>query len=277
MSSEFHDPAGYTGVVVVTGAAGGIGRAIASTLGSAGYAVIVHFHTNEPAARFLVEEISEHGGRAFMARADLADPAGVEELLSRVDEILGSHPDLHLWGLVNNAAAMLGPSFAEASPDEFDRYFALNTRAPFFLAQRLAERMTTGGSIVNISSAGAHFSSAGDIVYAMTKAALESLTRNAAEALAPRGVRINSVIPGFTDNGHPALSIPAVREHVGSYALLGGVASPTAVADAVAFLLSQHAARTTGAALDVTGGSLLGVRPTTAKISLRRMLTDESS
>jgi len=119
--------------------------------------------------------------------------------------------------------------------------------------------MRTGGSIVNISSAGAHFSSPGDIVYSMTKAAVESLTANAAEALAPLGIRINNVVPGFTDNGHPAFQIPQAREYMSSFAVLGDVSQPGAVADAVGFLLSGRASRTTGSTLDASGGSILGV------------------
>ncbi|MBF0816243.1 SDR family NAD(P)-dependent oxidoreductase [Microbacterium paludicola] len=263
---------GVQDLVVITGASGGIGRAIVRGLVASGHAVVLHYHRNESAARTLAEEIGAGGARAFIAQADLTEPSGVGDLVAHVDQILEATPGLSLHGLVNNAARLLGPSFDDASPEQFDLYFALNTRAPLFLTQQLSARMSSGGSIVNVSSAGAHFSSAGDIVYAMSKAALESLTRNAAEALAPRGIRINTVIPGFTDNGHPALAVPGVREYVSTYALLGGIASPAPVADAVAFLLSPHAGRTTGTALDVTGGSTLGARPRSSKISLRDII-----
>ena len=120
--------------------------------------------------------------------------------------------------------------------------------------------MLNGGSIVNISSASAHFSSPGDIIYAMTKAALESFTRNVAEAVADRGIRANVVIPGFTDNGHPAFSDDRVRQYMSSFSVLGGVADPETVAEAVRFLISDRSRRTTGASIDVTGGSTLGAR-----------------
>lgn len=258
------------GIAVVTGASGGIGRAIALRLSEDGYAIIAHYRTRDGAVQELRERITATGGVCWPARADLATVDGVQELARQVINVLDSRPDLALRGLVNNAALLLGPSFASATADEFDAYFALNTRAPFFLTQALVNLMPPGGSVVNISSAGAHFSSPGDIVYAMSKAAIESFTKNAAQALAERGIRINAVIPGFTDNGHEAFHKPDVRAHMSSYSVLGGVSEPATVAEAVAFLLSDRARRTTGSLLDVSGGSTLGARVrSTNSISLR--------
>ena len=98
-------------------------------------------------------------------------------------------------------------------------------------------------------------------MYAMSKAALEAMTFHAAEALAARGIRINTVMPGFTDNGHEAFENLKVRDFMSSFSVLGGVASPVNIADAIAFLISDAAARTTGSVLDVSGGSALGRRP----------------
>lgn len=193
----------------------------------------------------------------------MSTPDGIDHLLTAVRNYLADDQRRELHGLVNNAGKLLGPSLTDATPAGFDNYFAVNTKAPFFLTQQLTPLMPNGrGSVVNISSAGAHFSSPGDIVYAMSKAALESLTANAAEALAARGIRINTVIPGLTDNGHPAFQDPRLADYLSSLSVLGGVAHPEQVADAIAFLLSDKAARITGAALDVSGGSTLGARPT---------------
>jgi len=274
-------PAAPTQAVVVTGASGGIGAAIARRLGRAGYVVVLQYASHRARAQSLASEIDSGGSRCHVVGADLSHNPGVTEFVDRIDHFLDEHPGVQLWGLVNNAAFLLGPSFREATPDQFDRFFAMNVRAPFFLSQHLAERMTSGGSIVNISSVGAHFSSPGDIVYAMSKAALESFTANAAEALAPHGIRINTVIPGFTDNGHPLLDEPEIRDYVSSFAVLGGIADPATVAEAVAFLISERASRTTGAALDVSGGSALGARRSHApQVSLKQTsdaLTDLSA
>ncbi|MFK4298870.1 3-oxoacyl-[acyl-carrier protein] reductase [Arthrobacter sp. GAS37] len=257
-------------VVVVTGATGGIGTAIVKRLIVGGAVVIAHYESNSDRASKLQREVQELGGACSIVQADLRTEEGVGQLVDSVDDLLRSQPTQALHVLINNAAKLLGPSFSDATPAQFDEYFALNVKAPFFLTQRLATRMHPGGSIVNISSAGAHFSSPGDIVYAMSKAAIESLTMNAAEWLATRAIRINTVIPGFTDNGHNAFRIDQVREYLSTFAVLGGISDPETVAEAVAFLLSAHASRTTGATLDVSGGSTLGARPT-PHLSLREM------
>lgn len=186
--------------------------------------------------------------------------SGVDHLTQAIDVLLETEPNYEYRALVNNAAKLLGPAFGQTNARAFDDYFAINTRAPFFLGQHASEHLQEGGCIVNISSASAHISSPGDIVYAMSKASIESFTANAAEALARKGIRINNVVPGFTDNGNHAFKDPRVLEYMSTFSALGDVARPSVVAEAVSFLISDAASRTTGATLDVSGGMLLGLR-----------------
>ncbi len=244
-------------LAVVTGATGGIGSAICRRLSADGYAVIAHYRDNHDAAHALADSLGPH---CHLVSADLSTMPGVYRVLTAVNDVLERHDGYVLRALVNNAAKLLGPAFFDATAEQFDHYFSINTRAPFFLAQGLTRCMLPGGSVVNISSASAGFSSPGDIVYAMSKAAVESLTRNMAEAIAPLGLRANTVIPGFTNNGHPAFDDPEVRRYMSSFSVLGDVGTPETVAHAVAFLVSDEAKRTTGAAIDVSGGSVLGAR-----------------
>lgn len=247
-------------VVVVTGATGGIGRAICHTLSAEGYVIVAHYRNRHRTARELVRSMRERDRKCYLVAADFAEVDGVARVVAAVDNVLEQNSAYRLWGLVNNAARLLGPSFSEATEEEFDDYFAINLKAPFFLSQRLMARMSPGGGIVNISSASAHFSSPGDIVYSMTKASLESLTKNAAEPLASQGLRVNTIVPGFTDNGHEAFCDHDIRQYMSSFSVLGDVAAPETVAEAVSFLISGRSSRTTGAVLDVSGGSLLAAR-----------------
>ncbi len=244
---------------VVTGASGGIGAEICRTLAQDGFAIIAQYCGGEARATELRRTIKASGGECHLTQADLSTTDGVVRVVECVRALVDGSTNT-LDALVNNAGKLLGPSFGDATPEQFDEFFAINTRAPFFLSQSLAPLLREGGSIVNISSASAHFSSPGDIIYAMTKAAIESLTRNMAEAIAERGLRVNAVVPGFTDNGHPAFSQKEVRDYMDSFAVLGGVASPSDVASTVAFLVSRGASRITGSVLDVSGGSTLGAR-----------------
>lgn len=244
-------------LAVVTGATGGIGTQIVSTLVADGFFVVAHYRSNEGKAAELLER---GDGRCEVVRADLSSEEGIATLVEAVRH-RSSSSGLRISALVNNAAKLLGPSFVDATPESFDEYVAINVKAPLFLTQSLSQEMQAGSSIVNISSASAHIASAGDIVYAMTKGALESLTRNMGEALASRGIRVNAVIPGFTDNGHPAFADDKALAYMSSLSALGGVAAPSAVADAVSFLVSDKSNRTTGATIDVTGGMTLHPRP----------------
>lgn len=265
-------------LAVVTGASGGIGRAIATRLGRDGHAVVVHWATNWTAARAVTEEIRQSSSKAWIARANLGTADGIGSLRDRVAEVLKQHPGMELRVLVNNASLMLGPRYGEISADTFDQYVALNIRAPLLLTQALTPMMSPGGSVVNISSAAAHFASPGDILYAVTKSALEALTRHAAPALAQAHLRINTVIPGFTDNGHPAFQDPAIRAHMESFAVMGGVAEPAQVAAAVSFLASDASARTTGSVVDVSGGSTIAARPQdSSSLSLRAFAHDPAT
>ena len=247
-------------IAVVTGATGGIGGAICHRLHQDGYAIIGQYRSNHQKADALGKSIGASGGVFIPVACDLSTNSGVDAVIAAANSAVIRIPGIEVHALVNNAAKLLGPAFFTATTDEFDEYFALNVRAPYFLSQRIAPFLQPGGSIVNISSAGVHFSSPGDIVYSMSKAALESLTRNMAEAIADLGLRVNTVVPGFTDNGHDAFRNEKVQDYMSSFSVLGGVAQPSVVADAVSFLISDRAGRTTGASLDVSGGSTLGAR-----------------
>lgn len=263
-------------LAVVTGATGGIGRAICLRLAEEGYDLLCVYQSKHDDAQKLRYQIRDLGVQCSIISCDLSESASIGLIDLAVTRILGDGEG-NLKALINCAALLLGPAFETATSEQFDTYMSVNVRAPFFLAQRLSQHMVSGGSIVNFSSAGAHFSSPGDIIYSMSKSAIEAMSFHAAEALAAKGIRINTVIPGFTDNGHELFQLPEARQHMGSFAVLGDVSEPQVVAEAVYFLVSEQSSRTTGTTLDVSGGSTLGVRPKNAKRVSLKSLNDKTS
>jgi 3-oxoacyl-[acyl-carrier protein] reductase len=242
---------------LVTGASRGIGRAIAERLAADGALVAVHYGSNETAARETVGAIEKAGGQAFAVRADLAETAELDALFAGLQNGLAGRP---LDVLVNNAAVTDYTATIEgATPEAFDRLFAVNVRAPLFVIQRALPLMPDGGRIVNVSSGVTWFATP-EVVYGMSKGALNVLTRSLAQTHGPRGITVNTVSPGITEtdmNGWLTESREAAQQVAGITAL-GRHGQPADIADAVAFFTSDDGRWVTGQTLEVNGGLLLG-------------------
>ncbi len=245
---------------LVTGSSRGIGRATAVSLAREGAMVAVHYARNEEAAQETVELIEKDGGRAFTVHAELGMPGDIDQLFHGLEAGLTQHTGQRTLDILVNNAAETSPGTAleEVSTEEFDRTFAVNTKAPFFITQRALGLIPDGGRIINISSGLTGIASPSQTVYVMSKGALEQLSRHFARHLAPRGITVNSVLPGVVDNGHEALKIPELREQLAQVSAYNRLAEPKDVAHVVCFLATDEAAWITGASLDATGGSLLG-------------------
>jgi 3-oxoacyl-[acyl-carrier protein] reductase len=249
---------GLTGrTALVTGASRGIGRAIAERLAADGALVAVHYGSNETAAKETVGAIEKAGGQAFAVRADLAGTAELDALFAGLQDGLAGRP---LDVLVNNAAVIDYTATIEgATPEAFDRLFAVNVRAPLFVIQRALPLMPDGGRIVNVSS-GVTWFAIPEVVYGMSKGALNVLTRSLAQTQGRRGITVNTVSPGITEtdmNGWLTESPEAARQVAGMTAL-GRHGQPADIADAVAFFASDDGRWVTGQTLEVNGGLLLG-------------------
>ncbi|MBL1065089.1 SDR family oxidoreductase [Streptomyces sp. 7-21] len=242
---------------LVTGGSRGIGRAIAERLGRDGARVAVHYGRNETAAKETVAAIEAAGGSAFAVRADLALPEGPATLWTAFD----AHAD-GLDILVNNAGIIGASSgFATTPLAEFDRLFAVNTRAPFFLIQQALGRLRDGGRIVNLSTGLTRSPGAKtDVVaYTMTKSALDALTAALAKELGPRGITVNAVAPGAVDTDMNAgwLRTEEAQRHMAETVPLGRVGQPGDIAGVVAALVSDDARWVTGQWIDTSGGQFL--------------------
>ena len=246
---------------LVTGASRGIGRAIAQRLAEDGALVAVHYATNEAAADETVALIEKDGGRAFAVRAELGVPGDVHELFLALEQGLKERTgETTLDIVVNNAGATTPAGIApeEVTPEEFDRLFAVNAKAPYFIVQRALPLLPEGGRIVNISSGLTRVANPDQVAYSMTKGAIEQLSLHFARHLAPRGITVNSVAPGITDNGSAVFDIPEAVEQMAQLSAFKRVGKARDVADVVAFLASDDARWVTGAFIDASGGTLLG-------------------
>ncbi|MGW6916159.1 SDR family oxidoreductase [Kitasatospora sp. NPDC054939] len=245
---------------LVTGGSRGIGRGIAERLGRDGALVAVHYGSNAGAAEETVGAIRAAGGRAFAVGAELGVPGDAEALWAAFDEGAERHGTRGLDILVNNAGIGMTGRIHEVADADFDRVFAVNAKAPFFVVQHGLPRLRDGGRIVNVSSGVTRVAFPTAVSYAMTKGALNTLTLTLAEELGPRGITVNAVSPGIVETDiNPWLADPAARSRAAGYAALGRVGAPGDVADVVAFLASDDARWVTGQNLDASGGSNLGV------------------
>ncbi len=187
---------------LVTGASRGIGRATAAALARAGAHVLVHYGRSVRDAESLVADIRSNGGRADAIRADLGTPDGATLLAKEVRSIVGKQLDV----LVSNAGISKAATIKDHTVEDFDNLFATNVRGPFFLVQQLLPILGEGSNIIVISSIGAHavvgkpgLDNPSLLAYASTKGALETLVKNWAAILGPRGIRANAVAPGVID------------------------------------------------------------------------------
>jgi 3-oxoacyl-[acyl-carrier protein] reductase len=242
---------------LVTGGSRGIGRAIAQRLAADGALVAVHYGGNDAAANETLKAIKQAGGDAFLIRAELSVHEGIDTLFRQLEKGFADRP---LDILVNNAAVAPQVTLDQTTPEEFDRIFAINVRAPFFIIQRALPLMPDGGRIINISSGVTWFATPAT-VYSMTKGALNVLGRSLANSLGARNITVNTISPGITDTDMN----PSIRDkdaeaidRVSGMTALGRPGRADDIADAVAFFASNHARWITGQTLDVNGGLFLG-------------------
>ncbi|MFE9888499.1 SDR family NAD(P)-dependent oxidoreductase [Streptomyces scopuliridis] len=245
---------------LVTGSSRGIGRAMALGLAREGALVAVHYGHDEQAAKETVALIEKDGGQAFPVGAQLGTPGAIDQLFAGLEAGLREHTGHTVLDiLVNNAAATTTGGTPEEIPaEQLDQIFEVNAKAPFLIVQRALDLIPDGGRIVNISSAVTRKAIPTQVVYAMSKGAIDQLTLHFARHLADRRITVNSVLPGATDNGSAVFQIPEVRESMSQISAFKRLGEPEEVADVVVFLATEQARWITGASLDATGGSLLG-------------------
>jgi 3-oxoacyl-[acyl-carrier protein] reductase len=239
---------------LVTGASRGIGRASALALAAAGAQVLVHYGSSASEAEAVASEIRKAGGRANIVAADLATADGAHKLARQTRAIVGDRLDI----LVANAGVSKAATIEETTVEDFDKLFAVNVRAPFFLVQQLLPILLRGSSIVLISSLAAHASVGTLPAYAATKGAIDTLVKHFASALGERGIRVNAVAPGVVETDMSNfIKTEAGRDFTIGMQALKRLGQPDDIAGVVAFLASNAARWITGDTVRVDGGSKL--------------------
>lgn len=244
-------------VALVTGGSRGIGRATALLLAQSGYAVAVNYRNSKGGAEKTVEEIKAYGGPAIAIQADVSIEAEVVRIFREMDERLGA-----ITALVNNAGILEQQMPVERmNAARITRIFATNVFGSMICAREAVKRMSIknggmGGSIVNVSSVAARLGSPNEYVdYAASKGAIDTFTIGLSKEVADLGIRVNAVRPGYIyTEMHASGGEPNRVDRLKSAVPLQRGGSADEVAQAILWLLSENAAYTTGAFIDVTGG-----------------------
>jgi 3-oxoacyl-[acyl-carrier protein] reductase len=237
---------------IVTGAGKGIGAAIARRLAQEGCAVAVNYARDEAAARQVVQDIEQAGGKAVAVQADVGDPAGMPALFDAAEAAFGL-VDL----LINNAGMMRLSPVADATDADFDDHCAINLGGTFRGMREGAKRLRDGGRIISVSSSVVGFYQPDYGLYAATKAGIEALTHVLAKELGPRGITVNAIAPGpvetdFFMRGKSEELVASITRMIP----LGRLGRPDDIADAVAFLAGPESRWINGQTIRANGGAV---------------------
>ncbi len=236
--------------VIVTGASGGIGKAIAKRLANDGFSILLHYNSNKEAAEKVLQEIVESKGHAQLITFDVSQSQKIEENLdSFFSTIQGD-----FFGLVNNAGIHIDTMAGLMSDEDFDKVIKTNLYGPFYLQRYCLKKMMRNrkGCIVNIASLAGQVGNAGQLNYSASKAGLIAMTKTLSMELAKRNIRVNAVSPGLIETEMVA-DIPHINEMIQQIPLKR-MGRADEVAGAVSFLFSEDSTYITGQTLSVNGG-----------------------
>lgn len=243
--------------ILITGSSRGIGAATAILAAKAGYQVCINYKKNEAAAASVKQQVEQRGVKCIVVQADVANEEEVQTLFKTIDRELDP-----LTALVNNAGGLdKQASLFDLDAQRINYILQQNVTGTFLCSREAARRMAksrggNGGAIVNVSSVAARTGAPGEYTdYAASKGAVDTLTLGLAKELAPEGIRVNTVRPGFiyTDI-HADGGEPGRVDRIKSTLPMQRGGKPEEVAEAILWLLSEKASYTTGSFLELSGG-----------------------
>jgi 3-oxoacyl-[acyl-carrier protein] reductase len=236
---------------LVTGASRGIGRAVAIALAGEGASVVVNYIESDAKARDVVSKIRDAGGEAMAMKADVSDIAEVKKMRAAIVKRYGE-----VEILVNNAGIHQHLKSWELGIADWEKVIGTNLTSIFNTANVFAPAMKKAkwGRVVNVASVIAYLGTDHEMHYAASKGGAVSATKALALELAPYGVRVNAVAPGYIDTDMTKFSSEKEKKFYLAKVPMGRLGEPSEIADAVAFLCSEKASYITGSVLHVNGG-----------------------
>ena len=239
--------------VLVTGSGTGLGREIAIEFGRQGADVVVHYAHSSEGAASAVSEIQALGGKAIAVKADLQNVQQAIDLANNAIDFLGG-----MDVLINNAGITMTLEFEEVKPEQYDMLYNVNVRAQYFIIQTVLPAMLRAGKgvVINLSSVHGFRAFKGHSVYAGTKGAINSYTRELAIELAPKGIRVNAIAPGAVPvENHFKESKSSNTDALGKLIPCGFAGEPIDIAKAAIFLASDDARYIVGQTIIIDGGT----------------------
>ncbi|MFH0702605.1 MAG: 3-oxoacyl-[acyl-carrier-protein] reductase [bacterium] len=237
-------------VAIITGASRGIGKTCALELAKLGYIIIINYANNDEAANAVLKEITENGGEAKTFKCDISDSNAVKNMINKITETYK-----RIDVLVNNAGITKDGLFIRMSDEDWLKVINTNLNSAYFVTKPVSKVMMKqrSGCIVNISSICGVYGNAGQTNYSAAKAGLIGFTKALAKELAPRGITVNAIAPGFIETD---MTQSLDKEKIKANIPLGRLGQPNDIAQAVKFLV-EAGSYITGQVLSIDGGLVI--------------------